>query len=109
MQSRILALVNDCFETSARLLIDKKPQFFAIGPNELVLDSNKYVANERQEDLDDSIDLHELRQKAMVWFEDDFKFYHAVLEEFRRHLLSSNLHPLHMEACIRKLDDKRSN
>ena len=101
---QIFTLLNECFATSVRLLIDKKPQFFVAGGAESFLaNSSMSVWRVRKEATASRATLDRVRKKAMVWFEDDFRFYDAARESFRRHLATSNLSSSEIEACNRRL------
>ena len=106
----ILALVNDCFDTSLRLLIEKRPRFYDRGAVESFLNSTKATANKRRKkpkEDEPHIDMASLREKAKVWFEPDYRFYHAAIEQFQRHMASSNrLDPVDVAACNMKLDKR---
>ena len=106
---RILTFVHDCFDTSVRLLVDRKPQFFTLGAAESFLNSTRSTANRRPKKTnDEEAKLRRIREKAKRWFKDDYRFYHAAIEQFRRHLASSNLEPSEIAACNAKLDKRLS-
>lgn len=103
---RILTLVNDCFDTSVRLLVDKKPQFFTPGVVDSFLNSTASAANLRRDKSGKGKALGILRAKAMEWFEEDFSVYYAAVQQFQRHMASSSLDPREIDLCNQKLSIK---
>ena len=44
--------------------------------------------------------LKSLREKAEIWFADDYRFYDAAIDQYKLYLAASTMDPSHLEKCM---------
>jgi len=83
----VIALINECFEASLRLLASKVSI-----PTEAVEDflhSDDYRSNVSGEhQAAESANMQDLRERSRIYLANEYKFYDAAVEQFKRQLPS---------------------
>lgn len=102
----VLVLMSACTHVSMLLLAKKKPQFFSVDSVEFFFESPQSTANKATSLKRSSPDFNvtEMRDLHKKFFADDWKFYAAVVEQFKRDLESSGISSLKIEKCMQILD-----
>lgn len=83
----VIVLINECYETSLRLLETIRP-FPAPRAIDTFLQSGRIGRENQDYDKDEATPL---REKAKIWFADDYKFYNAAVKQFRKFLSDNKL------------------
>ena len=99
--------LTDCFDTSIRLLAEKKAQLFDTARLDKYLQATKVPKRKREaKPYNFNYTLAESIHKQ--YFHADWKFYNAALIQMKEALLSSNLNKSDAEykECIKIIDHK---
>ena len=103
---RVLVVLQECFEASIWLLTETFPEFFAANETQAFLRSagTRYNTKSRFQTRNNQRELLQLRQRAQVWFADDFRFYEAAVTQFQARLAASHVDSEVVQECFRTLD-----
>jgi len=93
----VIVLVNECFEASLRILATKVSiQTEAV---DVFLRSEDYRSNvSEKHNSTESVNMADLRDRSKLYLSNEYKFYNAAVEQFKRELPSLDASLLR-EAC----------
>lgn len=90
INENVTVLVNECYEESLWLM--EKKYSIREGSADEFLDSSWFHSRKGTSNQTDD-DKQRLRENAKRWFADEYKFYHAAVEQFRWQMMSSGIDP----------------
>ncbi len=107
---RVYTVIQQCFEASVLLLCEAFPRFFSLEATLKFLNSSKTQHNTKSrfqsQQLQEDWNQTQLREKAKLWFEKDFQFYDAVVEQFRSQLMASQVDRHIVQDCLERLEQR---
>lgn len=97
---KIFTVINECFDVSLRLLTENFSGFESDAVDTFEKsDDFKSNTNKKAYEKVSKESLKSLREKAEVWFTDDYKFYDAAVEQYKLYLSATDMDKSHLEKC----------
>jgi hypothetical protein len=98
--AKVFAIVNECYDVSLRLLSEAVDGIRSDDVTRF-LETNHFHANENKESYSTltTETKSNLRAKAEEWFKEEFHFYDAVVEQYKKYLDSSKIDKSLFEGC----------